>query len=228
VTLVLHELRIEQKLFWRSREARLLHLLASDRFLRPARLRLRRQVDEDRGRPGADYPARRDARVRRDRHLVRGSRDLADDPAASRGSSKRLRATPVSAVPVLSAACSARRCSSNALEGSRARRDRVPRVRRRLPGPSRLTGARLTARRGCLRSDGHRAYLGDPVGRGLVRGRQCDLPADAVHSRARSSSRRNSPTSSRRSQIAPSITYFIRLVLDILVSIGAQIWDKPG
>ena len=69
MSLLLHQFRAEQRLFWRSR-ARVLHLPAADRLLPDPRLGLRRRGD--RGRRRLPLPPLRDDRLRR-----RGTRSRA-------------------------------------------------------------------------------------------------------------------------------------------------------
>ena len=215
--LVLHELRAQQLLFWRNREA------AFFSFLFPILLLvLIGSVygdEDDRGRERTDLPSHRADRLRRRGQRLRRARDHARRPARGRA---------------CSSACAARRSAGHLsprrdrLDG---RRDRAPgsrpapprrlRPRRRLARrPARLR-LRHPARRGRLRRARARGHDRRPNRRGLIRRRQRHLPADGFISGVFFSTEEMPAFLEAISEVLP-LTYFLDLIRACFVEARAS------
>ena len=180
VRLLLHQLRAEQRLFWRSRE------LAFFTFLLPIIFFLilgsaygDEEID---GVDGYLVPARRDDRLRRARRRPSPASRCCSSSAASRAcssASARRRCRPATYIAAVLGSI----VFVFLLEAVDPARARPGRLRRRAPGQRCSRWSSPRARRRRLRGARRRPHGADPQRRRLVRRRERDLPAGVVHLR---------------------------------------------
>ena len=169
--------------------ARVLHLHAADHPVPPARLGLRRR--RDRRRPRRRLPARRDAGLRRASSTSFAGLAILLVVRREQGILKRLRATPLPAVDVPRGVLVSI-VLVFALET--VLMIAIGRLAFDTALPDRLSlAAGAPARRGLVRGARRRPLERRPQRRGLIGGRQRDLPADGLHLRSLLLARTRSP-----------------------------------
>ena len=176
-----HQLRGEQRLYWRSRELAFFTFLFPIILFAAARLGLRRRRDQEGARrQGVRVPARRDPRLRRRRRpRSPGSRSCSSSAARAASSSasagRRCRRRPTSAAVIAS---TVDRLRDRGGRADRARRGSLYHVP--LPHQWLSLILAIAARRARVRGARDRADRRDPLGRRRLGGRERDLPADLV------------------------------------------------
>ncbi len=180
VRLFLHELRTEQLLFWRNREAAFFTFFLPVIFFLIFGVGLRQRPDQEgASRPGGVVPRGGDDRLRRRRDVLRRARDHARRPARVGDPEADPRdAAAAGRLPARRARLDVHRLPDR---GGADHRDRPAALLGRRSGPAALAPRRARARRALLRGDGPRRHRARALLGGLLGGDQRDLPADGDH-----------------------------------------------
>ena len=171
-----HEIRNQQRLFWRNRESAVFVFIFPPMLFLLLGAVYSGKID---GFRAGRRPARRADRLRLCQHGVRGPRDHARDPARER----RAQAHPRNAaadgdLPRRGAVLDARRLRAADAAHDRARPDAV---RREGPGElARDDPRRARSASRCFAGLGFGITVADPLGRGRLGRRQPDRAADGV------------------------------------------------